>query len=259
MRFTTNSLGFRGPEPSAFPENGILFIGDSYTEGYGVNDGEEFPELVRRELVKRYGEARMPVVNAGVGNTGQSRWIKFLREEARRFKPRLVVVEVMDNDFYDNPNEDMFVLAENDSLMEYPPGPPGKERLFQHVVETVPGLAYSHLIGLLRQTRGDDGLPPSEEELVRTDQLTFRMIDEVLNICAKEGWETFMLSVGISGRRLKSVEEIAKHHQVPLIKTPDMSERPELFYEIDGHWNAKGHQFVANQVLDAITISRVLD
>src|SRR6516164_6525617 len=39
MRFTTNSLGFRGPEPDEFPIHPILFLGDSFTMGFGVNDG----------------------------------------------------------------------------------------------------------------------------------------------------------------------------------------------------------------------------
>ena len=44
MQFTTNSLGFRGPEPEVFPYRPILFLGDSFTAGYGVNDGEEHRE-----------------------------------------------------------------------------------------------------------------------------------------------------------------------------------------------------------------------
>ncbi len=39
MKFTTNSLGFRGPEIN-FPVNSsIIFLGDSFSMGYGVNDG----------------------------------------------------------------------------------------------------------------------------------------------------------------------------------------------------------------------------
>src|SRR5512139_2958291 len=36
MRLTTNSLGFRGPEPDAPPRGVVLFLGDSFTMGYGV-------------------------------------------------------------------------------------------------------------------------------------------------------------------------------------------------------------------------------
>ena len=54
MRFTTNSLGFRGPEPERFPRRPILFIGDSFTMGYGVDDGQEFPAVVSRTFGARF-------------------------------------------------------------------------------------------------------------------------------------------------------------------------------------------------------------
>jgi len=58
----------------------LFVIGDSYTEGYGVNDGEEFPRLVGQRLSQRYGP--MTVINYGVGNTGNGRWIKILERDA---------------------------------------------------------------------------------------------------------------------------------------------------------------------------------
>lgn len=73
MAFTTNSEGFRGPEEPK-RKGGVLFIGDSFTEGYGVNDGEEFPALVRDEMRKRMGRAAPPVWNAGIGDVGNGRW-----------------------------------------------------------------------------------------------------------------------------------------------------------------------------------------
>src|SRR3990167_3315053 len=97
MRFSTNSLGFRGPEPAGFPGRGVLFLGDSFTTGYGVNDGEEFPDLVRRGL--EASGIGVPVVNAGSGNTGNGYWLRFLEREGTRFSPRLVVLGFCGNDF----------------------------------------------------------------------------------------------------------------------------------------------------------------
>ena len=70
IRYSVNSLGYRGSEPEKFPERPIVFLGDSFTEGYGVSDGEEFPERIRRALVERHGRGAPPVVNAGIGNAG---------------------------------------------------------------------------------------------------------------------------------------------------------------------------------------------
>ena len=46
MRLSTNSLGFRGPEPDGVPRRAILFLGDSFTLGHGASDGEEFPARI---------------------------------------------------------------------------------------------------------------------------------------------------------------------------------------------------------------------
>jgi hypothetical protein len=45
--------------------------------GYGVDDDKEFPELVRRSLVKTYSKNFIAVVNSGIGDNGNGRWIKF--------------------------------------------------------------------------------------------------------------------------------------------------------------------------------------
>src|SRR5262249_1578580 len=87
--YSINSLGFRGPQPQGFPDHSVLFIGDSFTEGYGVSDGQEFPELVRQALVEKYGQQAPSVVNAGIGNTGNGHWLKLLRRDGKRFAPRL--------------------------------------------------------------------------------------------------------------------------------------------------------------------------
>lgn len=263
MRLTTNSLGFRGPEPTTFPDQCILFIGDSYTEGYGVDDGEEFPEIVRRELSKRYGPQAVPVVNAGMGDIGHGRWIKFLKNDGTRLRPRLVVLQVMENDFYDNLQEDMFIRMENDSLVEYPPTPQGTSRLIQRIIETIPRLDYMYLTGLLRQTswlavKGTE-LPPSEDELAITDRLTYRLVDEILRICDRERWQALVLFVGLEGRRHGELQKVVKRHNAWHINAPSLMQRPDFYYTIDGHWNARGHEFVANQVLDAISVSGILE
>lgn len=261
MTFTTNSLGCRGPEPQRFPTNGILFIGDSFTEGYGVNDGEEFPALVRKSMDERFGKEVIPVVNAGMGNIGLGRWINFLRNEAKRYAPRLVVIEVMDNDFFDDLQERLVIHAGGDSLIELEPAPPSKSRLLQGLFESIPGLSYSFLFGLVRQAfstpQNAAGIPQTNEELASSDQLTYGIVETLLRICERNKWKTLVLLVGLEGRRHDAMQAVIRRHQMQVITTPTLRERPELFYTIDGHWNAKGHQFVANQVLDAITASAI--
>jgi hypothetical protein len=54
---STNAYGFRGPDPQTLAKpNGvtrILFLGDSFTLGWGVDDPDSLPALVRADLNAR--------------------------------------------------------------------------------------------------------------------------------------------------------------------------------------------------------------
>lgn len=203
IRYTMNSLGFRGPEPQRFPYRPILFLGDSFTEGYGVTDGEEFPELVRESLERRFGKSRIPVVNAGIGNTGNAHWVKFLTHEGKRFNPRLIVLQFTGNDFYDNVRERFFTLRSSDDLIELPVPPPSFARKVQKVIELMPFVSYSYIIGFAQQASHSlttrlnvahmNGDTSSEIESNFEERLTLRMVEKALRICKQNNWHVFAL------------------------------------------------------------------
>ena len=260
MRFSTNSLGFRGPEPTSFPRRPILFLGDSFTLGYGVSDGEEYPARVASELRQRHGDQAPPVVNAGIGDSGNGRWIKFLRGEAEAMQPRLVVMQLLDNDFDDNRNERLFALEPGGTLRELPVPEPGAMRKFQTVIEIVPGLSHSYLVGLLRQVRaprlgsGEPAAAGSRQVQPdpKTDELTLRIVEEALSVCTARGWRMLGLLVGLPEARAAAAKALFARHGVPVVVIPAKTERPDLYYKIDGHWNAGGHAFAAGRLLEAM-------
>jgi len=254
---TTNSLGFRGPEPDSASGGSALFIGDSFTMGYGVNDGEEFPELVRRALVAK--NPHLGVVNSGMGDNGNGRWIKFLRGDAKRFDPRVVVLQISENDFSDNRKEGLFAIGPGGALVEKPIPQPGWSRTAQDWIEAIPGLDYSYLIGLLRQAQpARGGAAPQRTATAAADSLTYRLLEESLALCERAGWPVLGLEVGVEGPRLASLQEIFRRQGADLIEAPTRSARPDLYYQTDGHWNAKGHQWVAAAVLDRMMGSAAL-
>lgn len=259
MRLTTNSLGFRGPEPEGPLRGAVVFLGDSFTLGYGVDDGEEFSELLRRALVAQ-GRS-VPVVNAGLGDSGNGRWLKFLHRDASRFEPRLVVLQVQETDFDDNPREGFFSLSVEDELIEQPVAPESLARRAQGWIEALPGLSHSHLIGRFRQllllyasaTAGGDaqgGHTSAESEVV--DPLTRRLLEESLALCGEQGWPVLGVLADVRGARRAAVEGIFASRGVPLVVVASKLERPDLYYRIDGHWNAAGHAEAARLVLDAL-------
>ena len=54
-------------------ERVLLFIGDSLTEGYGVEKSESYPQLIQNKLDQKYGAGKFKVLNGSVsGSTSAS-------------------------------------------------------------------------------------------------------------------------------------------------------------------------------------------
>ncbi len=260
MTISTNKFGFRGPPMEELPKDAILFLGDSFTMGYGVNDGEEYPAIITAKLRAGTASAQpVPVINAGIGGSGNGRWIKILRAMGDKIQPRLVVMQVLDNDFYDNPGENLFRLDDKTGkLVELPVPEIGIKRKIQRTIEAVPGLASSNLIGLLRQVRFDfaptDGAAaqtvPSNDELSPQDRLTPAIVRSAIQYSQEKGWPVLAMNVGLTGKRLRAMRDLYRELGVDFIDLPTKAARPELYYAVDGHWNAAGHQQAARRLMD---------
>jgi lysophospholipase L1-like esterase len=255
MRLSTNAFGFRGPEIDAVPSGGILFLGDSFTMGYGVSDGDEFPALVAAKLKESGQGTSIPVVNAGVGGTGNGRWIKLLDRMGASLAPRAVVMQVLENDFDDNLRERLFELTPEGTLRELDVPSPGLGRRFQILIEAVPGLASTNLVGLLREVRlprfGGTAEPPPGAFRAQ-DALTLHIIERAVALCRENGWPVIGLSVGLEGARQAAIREVFIAGGAELIEFPGKSARPDLYFRIDGHWNPAGHVDAAEQIFERL-------
>lgn len=102
MHIVTNSLGMRCEEPLDRATPGLLrvaVVGDSMAFGYGVQQGEDFPAQLERELQSELGSARtVEVLNFAVGGYSIADELVVLRERALPLHPDLVVLEYCLND-----------------------------------------------------------------------------------------------------------------------------------------------------------------
>ncbi len=92
-RGVASGQGFRsrevGPKgPGTFR---ILAVGDSFTEGAGVEAEEAWPQVVEG-LLARSGPRRVEVVNAGVGGWDPFQYAQFFESRGLALEPDLVVV-----------------------------------------------------------------------------------------------------------------------------------------------------------------------
>jgi len=75
----------------------VVVLGDSFTFGAGVNDGEEYPAVLAKRLA-----AKASIVNLGVGGFGLTQEIRTFYEFGLLFQPAVVVLQFCSNDPDDN-------------------------------------------------------------------------------------------------------------------------------------------------------------
>lgn len=102
-----NALGLRGRDfPAEKPANTwrILFIGDSFTFGEGVQDDETFASILeeRLQLEAANGERTYHVINAGVPGYNTKDEVLNLRAKWLDLEPDTVVLVFYLNDAYDD-------------------------------------------------------------------------------------------------------------------------------------------------------------
>ncbi|MBM4336803.1 MAG: hypothetical protein FJ108_12965 [Deltaproteobacteria bacterium] len=258
MRITTNSLGQRGPEPTPAERDAklrVLFVGDSFSEGYGVDDGEEFPRRVASRLAAEGRSVR--VLNEGVGNTGTGRAVRLLRDYPSGPEGATVLVyQSSSNDFADDHRDGFFRLDPDGRLVEAPlPVPRSFLRRMQPVIDRIPGLTYSHAFAALLQLarsrgRAADAAPTAVADAndAQRERLTLRLLAELIAGARARGWPVIVLTSDAEADIASRIESVALAESAAFVRMPAKSERPDLYYRVDGHWNRDGHVEAAERL-----------
>lgn len=100
---TTNALGFREPRlPGPKPEGTvrIVTLGDSFTEGWGVEEAETYPRRLEALLRTKDPAHAYDVINLGVPGACTRDYLYHLREVGLQYKPDVVLVGLMANDVH---------------------------------------------------------------------------------------------------------------------------------------------------------------
>ena len=101
-RVSINRQGWNSTKP-AYSESktpGVLriaVVGDSYVHGSFVDVGQGFPEVIERQL--NAAGVAAEVLRFGMDGAPLSQYLHMLRREVGAFKPDLVVVQLIHNDF----------------------------------------------------------------------------------------------------------------------------------------------------------------
>ncbi len=126
MDVVTNALGFRDDEVAPYKEGQktILFLGDSFTFGYGVQVGERFDKRLAALCAAQGRDFRF--INAGVDGWGTLAMTQFAEDNFASLRPDIIVLTFCEND----PSDDAFLLLHGVTYSRVPFW--GKEFIRRH-------------------------------------------------------------------------------------------------------------------------------
>lgn len=102
--YRINADGLRGPRvarPKPAGVTRVVVVGDSIAFGYGVQEPETFPRVLETLLAGRVPQARVEVVNLGVGGYNAWNEAELLTDIGLGYEPDLVLVQFCINDLND--------------------------------------------------------------------------------------------------------------------------------------------------------------
>lgn len=122
-----NNLGLRGDDIDLArrDDRRIVFVGDSFTFGYGLDEPFIFPTLTG-EILNHTLKEPWTVINTGVGGWGTLQQLKFVSARLAEFRPDIIVLTFCDNDLQDD------VIFERGKAGGLLPSFPGKQWLRDH-------------------------------------------------------------------------------------------------------------------------------
>ncbi|MEN6437631.1 MAG: GDSL-type esterase/lipase family protein [Syntrophobacter sp.] len=269
--------GFRKSECAIRPEAGarkVLFLGDSFTWGWGVEQGKVFTDVLQGEMGQGFR-----IGNRGVNAYGTVQEKMLLEREIGQEKPDLVGLVFFMNDFEDNVDPDgssrPFCTVEN-----------GKVLLRNCPVESPLGAAYSPAIrqsyaASLLTYYGDYGIRVVKQKMAARDfqerektglepdlvAIADTMLAEMKNICSAHGAEFFVVyapaSEDVASDRetvyCSTVRKLCMDHGIGFLDMVGPFRRAEaqkkkvggsLFFTNDRHWTDEGHRIAGQLIRD---------
>ena len=119
ISYKINSLGLRDKERSLEkPANTfrILMLGDSFTEGWGINQDKTFGAILEKRLNETSKSLNFEVINAGVSAYSPILEYLYLKNKGLNFKPDLVILNFDPNDFADDQGFAQFAKFDQDGI-----------------------------------------------------------------------------------------------------------------------------------------------
>lgn len=289
--YSHNSLGLRGSKEYSLDkqtEHRILFLGDSFTYGFGVNDDQTFAYLTEKRLLN--DRLSVEVMNSGNSGRGTDYELRFYQVVGYKFKPDLVILCFCANDFVDNERGEFYWISQNgDITFKHLDD---SKRILKTILDNLPGynwlVSWSQAANFVKeavikglQRQGDPQELKSAALVITYPQyvkgyatennqrLTEIYVKNLVRSVENNGGSLMIFYIPVSmeveafkkdgeiSKDEMAIRNIAKKYGKPLYSfTPIFAASPEppnqLYFPIDGHWNAAGHALAAQYLSEQI-------
>lgn len=261
--YQTNAQGHRGPLlplSNRYLRPVVVLLGDSYTFGVGVDDGQEYAQPLRQALAGRFD-----VVNLGVEGWGLTQEIRRFYELGQLYQPAVVVLQFCAND----PSDNLLnaVTAVQDGRFVFRPSGSGLESLKRYLSQSL--LQRSQIYNLLREVgyglwRGrevqaqmragaaDAGAAGAAAPGTQTpaDEAGYiALLDLFADDLQRRGIRLVMFAVDGQLERFPSLRDQVKllhaQHRLRYVELMDWFAGTEIEKSPEGHWAASTHRMVA--------------
>ena len=257
-RYAFDADGFRISDtpPATAGVRTVLFLGDSFTQGFGVSGSEAFPATTCDRLRARGITARC--LNAGVTGFGTTHELRLLVKVLQRDDLAIdaVVFQVCPyNDLRDNWEDGGFGVEEGKLAVWNPPRVPIGVWLRDALLDN--RLARSSRIVTLAANAWFASFPADEKSDASTFELERRLLDEVVATAQGRGipivllvavtsWEADQVSSQFYDEpgRVNFFATATRELGVPWIDARTIVRAPEHFIPNDGHFSAAGNALV---------------
>lgn len=269
-----NSHGMRDREYNYERSEGkgrILVLGDSFAWGYGVGESERFSEVLENSM-------GIEVINSGVSGYSTDQELIWFTTEGVKYTPDLVIVVLAGNDVGDNTRDlvsniyykPVFVL-ENGHLVQqnYPvPRTSFKGRsvyyfsqhsalfyfLVQQSFDLLSRYRDARSVSNNRDSSGSKNAIASQPF-----ELTSVLLKEIQRIAASKEAQFLIVATdswwnGPEGLTFEDFMETLRSEGFTVldVKTAPGFDPERMLIPDDGHWNAAGHEFVAEMIKNFI-------
>lgn len=235
IQVVTNSLGHRAPELAVENTERILFLGDSFTFGLGVEEQDAFPQLTKRYL--SIANKSVVIYNAGVIGHGTIHEYNELLRIAPIVKPNLIVLGYFANDPADNDAFSEFDVYEGCLVLRNEPNKWLKNNLRRHFQ------SYNFFSHVLR------GFFPSNTSVVVDTSKTLHWMRKIANYSTSIDAKLIIVLIP-TGQGVTWLEntDLSEFHVINLQETLKQQD----YFAWDGHLKPEGHKLVAQAIANEL-------